>query len=178
MHFYFARHGQTYGSRYKLYGQRDVLLSAQGVHDTKRLAEECLGMHIGAIACSNLARTHESACIIAGCLNLPVHVDVRLRECSLGSFESEETGIFYFAQRNPRELISPAWNYDFRPYGGESDAHVLTRWREGLEEAYRDYGGTAAILVIGDLIAMNMVLCRYGALPISTQGEYRHLRLN
>ena len=125
MHFYFSRHGETYDGN-KLCGQRDVLLSPRGVQSMRGFAERCCGMDIGAVACSDLARTHEAALLLAQRLGVRVHVDAGLRECSLGSFETEETGIFYFSQRDPRELVDSAWNYDFGPYGGENNLHTHT----------------------------------------------------
>lgn len=177
MCFYFVWHGETYEGRFKLHGQRDVLLSPRGTRGAQKLIKEYREVGIGAVACSDLARTREPASMIAESLRLSIHVDARLRECALGSFETGPQDIYFYHQEDPRGLIDPLWNYDFSAYGGESDTHVLARWQEALGELYRNHGATQ-VLVIGDLIAMNTVLSRYGCPPILAGGEGRRIHLN
>lgn len=83
-----VRHGETDWNRDgRWQGHSDTLLNEVGREQAARLAAELDGVDI--VYSSDLARARETAEILAARLELPVHVDTRLRERSFGTWEGK-----------------------------------------------------------------------------------------
>jgi probable phosphoglycerate mutase len=86
---YLARHGETdWNVQQRWQGHTDVPLNANGRVQARLLAIRLRSVGLGGVVCSDLARAHETARIVAAELGLPLAcVDARLRERTVGIFE-------------------------------------------------------------------------------------------
>ena len=83
-----VRHGETDWNRDgRWQGHSDTHLNDAGREQAARLAAELDGVDV--IYSSDLARARETAEIVAERVELPVHVDERLRERSFGAWEGK-----------------------------------------------------------------------------------------
>ena len=83
-----VRHGETDWNRDgRWQGHSDTHLNDLGREQAARLAIELDGIDV--VYASDLARARETAEILAGPLDLDVHVDERLRERSFGAWEGK-----------------------------------------------------------------------------------------
>lgn len=83
-----VRHGETDWNRDgRWQGHSDTHLNDVGREQAARLASELDGVDV--VYSSDLARARETAEILAARLELPVHVDPRLRERSFGTWEGK-----------------------------------------------------------------------------------------
>lgn len=83
-----VRHGQTewnISGRYQ--GQTDVPLSAEGVEQARRLAEDFPVGHLDAIYSSDLDRARVTAECLAKHFELPVRLEASFRELNFGAWE-------------------------------------------------------------------------------------------
>lgn len=125
-----VRHCTTSWNREKrLQGQTDVPLDTGGLAETKVLGIRMAVLGIERIISSQLQRALQTAGAISGACNLPVEIDTRICEASFGSLEGNTKEE---ALRKYGDSILPHWNdewqqYDFRPWGGESQAQVKER---------------------------------------------------
>ena len=121
-------------------------LSGEGRAQVTHLAERLAGEPIGAIYCSPLSRTVDTAAILATPHSLPlVHRD-GLREIDHGHWEGltrQEV-----EARFPEEYAS--WEADpftFAPEGGESGLSVLARALPVIREIVVAHAGTNVVVV-------------------------------
>jgi 2,3-bisphosphoglycerate-dependent phosphoglycerate mutase len=85
-----ARHGQTDWNRERRWqGHLDPPLNALGREQARILAETLADVPIAAVYSSDLRRALDTAEIVARRLNLPVHVDVSLRELDVGAWSGQ-----------------------------------------------------------------------------------------
>jgi broad specificity phosphatase PhoE len=129
-----ARHGETDWNRERRWqGHADLPLNDTGREQARALARELAPDPPSAVYTSDLARSRETAAIVAGELGLPVTSDARLREVDVG----EWSGLLWseIEERYPEGAAR-------RLAGG-------TGWEEG--EAYSAMGRrvVAALLEIG-----------------------------
>jgi broad specificity phosphatase PhoE len=83
-----VRHGETDWNRDgRWQGHSDTHLNDSGREQAARLADELDGVDV--IYSSDLARARETAEIVAERVDLPVHLDQRLRERSFGAWEGK-----------------------------------------------------------------------------------------
>jgi broad specificity phosphatase PhoE len=83
-----VRHGETDWNRDgRWQGHSDTHLNESGREQAARLADELDGVDV--IYSSDLARARETAEIVAERVDLPVHLDPRLRERSFGAWEGK-----------------------------------------------------------------------------------------
>jgi broad specificity phosphatase PhoE len=83
-----VRHGETDWNRDgRWQGHSDTHLNDSGREQAARLADELDGVDV--IYSSDLARARETAEIVAERVDLPVHLDPRLRERSFGAWEGK-----------------------------------------------------------------------------------------
>ena len=87
---YFMRHGQTdFNKENKWMGLLDIPLNANGISQAHNSIISIRSLNIDIIYCSELKRAVQTSTIIANKLNLPLLIDKRLNERSLGSLEGK-----------------------------------------------------------------------------------------
>ena len=155
-----VRHGETDWNReQRLMGQLDIPLNAEGMRQAAELAAELTGQVFDALFSSDQLRARQTAEVLAAALNLPLHLDPRLREEHLGAWQGlthAEIQARYPGQWEQRRADPP----DFRPPGGgETIAEMAAR------ACAADPRGRVLVVSHGILIAA--LLCRANNLPLA-----------
>ncbi|HEX9288132.1 MAG TPA: histidine phosphatase family protein [Anaeromyxobacteraceae bacterium] len=155
---YFVRHGATQlTAENRFSGAVGVDLSDEGRAQVARLAERLAHDRIGAVYCSPLSRTVETAQILARPHGLtPIHED-GLREISHGRWEG-------LTRRQVEERFGDeyaSWEGDpftFAPVGGESGLSVLARALPAVRGIASAHDGETT-LVVSHKATLRLVLC-------------------
>jgi len=148
-----VRHGQsTWNVAGRIQGQspRAGSLTPAGRDQAELAARQLAGLAPGArgVVASDLARTAETAAIIAGRLGLPLEFDPRLREQDLGRLEGTRS----VADDGPRgstgDVIDQFWDDPYRrPPGGETVAELYKRVHGALSGLAEGRPGIDLIVV-------------------------------
>ena len=123
-----VRHGETVWNRLlRMQGHRDVPLSPQGLEETRALAVRLAARERPVrIVSSDLVRARATAEAVGAALGLPVDLDPRLREQSLGTWEG-----LTFAQVRAKDPEMggrfEAFDPDTRPPEGETRRELAGR---------------------------------------------------
>ena len=133
---YLVRHGETLyqgvsgasGSRYDL--------TDRGVDQLRAVAELFRTIAVDRIVASPLARSFDTATIIAKALGLPVAVDEDLREITAGSYDGK-TGHEIFTEVL-RFFVSPDTHWDTPYVGGETYRQLRERGQLFLARVLAD----------------------------------------
>ncbi|MDZ7700992.1 MAG: histidine phosphatase family protein [Halobacteriales archaeon] len=164
-----VRHGETgWNAERRLQGWAPVPLSARGREQARRLADALAERHdVDRVVASDLARTVETAELLAGPLGLEVVEDAAWRERDFGVLQG--LGYDAFDELRPAASLAVAGEdaVDVRPERGESLAdlrdRVLDAWAALLAEAGPDethvvvtHGGPI-YLVLGHLLDRGIV---------------------
>lgn len=116
-------------------------LTDKGKAATKKEAIPLGKLGIDFILASPVARAKETADIVAGALNTPVHVDPRLREIEFGVLDGKSDVKYNAFFKNEFD------RFEKRPEGGESLGDVQKRMFEVMEDLERKYQGKTILLV-------------------------------
>ncbi|WP_333752840.1 bifunctional RNase H/acid phosphatase [Streptomyces sp. IBSBF 2394] len=148
--FVLLRHGETPLTPQKRFsgsGGSDPSLSPVGREQAERVAESLARRGtIEAIVASPLARTRETAGIVAARLNLAVTVEEGLRETDFGAWEGLTFG--EVRDRHPADLDAWLASPDAEPTGGgESFAATATRVAATRDKLVAAYAGRTVLLV-------------------------------
>ncbi|RME09532.1 MAG: histidine phosphatase family protein [Ardenticatenia bacterium] len=124
---YMVRHGETDWNvigRYQ--GQEDPPLNARGRAQAEATAEQLAQEQITAIYSSDLKRAAQTAEALAQRLNLPVHLDPRLREINQGEWQGVLVDDIraHWPERFQQWQTAP---WETHPPGGETLHDVETR---------------------------------------------------
>jgi broad specificity phosphatase PhoE len=154
---YLVRHGATQlTAEDRFSGSAGVDLSDEGRDQVRRLAQRLADERIGAVYCSPLSRTVETAAILAEPHRLPlVHRD-GLREISHGRWEGLTRA--EVEERFPDEYRS--WEMDpftFAPEGGESGLGVLARALPVIREIVVGHA-EKEVLVVSHKATLRLIL--------------------
>lgn len=173
--FWLVRHGQTeWNLEGRYQGQADVPLNAAGMLQAQTLAAELAGQPFDAIYSSDLQRARVTAEIIGQSLNLPVHIDERLREINQGQWE----GKIYrdLLATHGEEMLARRNNpYGFRPPDGESAGEVALRVIQVADEIATAYP-KGRIIIVSHALALAALFCKAKNLPLVE--VYDHLPHN
>lgn len=147
------RHGQTeWNALHRYQGHTDIKLNQVGRVQARQVAEYLHQTEqIEAIYCSDLARSMETAQIIAQEIKLPVTSDRRLREIHFGKWE----GLTFREVYDQFRLEFDTWfnnTSDFRAPGGESFQDLLDRSLQAVQEIAGKHSGTVAVATHGGVI--------------------------
>mgnify|MGYP000990793432 CR=1 FL=1 len=162
-----VRHGETDWNReQRLMGQLDIPLNAEGMRQAAELAAELTGQVFDALFSSDQLRARQTAEVLAAALNLPLHLDPRLREEHLGAWQGlthAEIQARYPGQWEQRRADPP----DFRPPGGgETIAEMAARACAAVDEIAAAHP-QGRVLVISHGILIAALLCRANNLPLA-----------
>jgi broad specificity phosphatase PhoE len=144
---YLVRHGTTQlSAEDRFAGAVDVELSEEGKFQAGQLAERLADNSVAAIYCSPLARTVQTAAILASPHQLPLIHEEGLREIHHGHWEGMRRADVEF--QFPEEYA--AWEEDpftFAPQGGEAGVNVIARALPVLRKIVLEHRGRNVIVV-------------------------------
>ncbi|MGW2487519.1 bifunctional RNase H/acid phosphatase [Streptomyces sp. NPDC001606] len=162
------RHGETPLTPQKRFsgsGGTDPSLSAAGREQAHRVAEALARRGtVQAVIASPLARTRETAAVVAARLGLEVAVDEGLRETDFGAWEGLTFG--EVRERYPDDLN--AWLADPEAHptgGGESFAETATRIAAARDKLVAAHAGRTVLLVTHVTPIKTLVRLALGAPP-------------
>lgn len=143
------RHGETIhtaSKRFSGWGGDDPGLSDVGRKQAALTAEHLRGSGgIDIIAASPMARTRETADVVAAAIGADVITEIGLRECSFGEWDG-----LTFAEvqdRSPEQVTDWLAATSVRPPGGESFDEVAARVTDARDRLLSDYPGKVLLLV-------------------------------
>lgn len=141
-----ARHGETDWNReLRWQGHADPPLNALGRQQARALAESLGGMRLAAVYSSDLRRASETAEIVAGRLEVPLHLDAGLRELDVGSWQGQT-----LAELEARHADAVAhWEEsgDHGWEGGESHGEMAARVLEAIRSIAAEHVGEEVLVV-------------------------------
>ncbi|WEO97731.1 bifunctional RNase H/acid phosphatase [Streptomyces sp. FXJ1.172] len=168
--FVLLRHGETHLTPQKRFsgsGGTDPALSEAGREQARRVGEALARRGtVQAVVASPLARTRETAGIVAARLGLEVTVEDGLRETDFGAWEGLTFG--EVRERHPDDLN--AWLADPEAHptgGGESFAETATRVAATRDKLVAAYAGRTVLLVSHVTPIKTFVRLALGAPPES-----------
>ncbi len=154
---FLVRHGATVlSAEDRFAGATDVALSDLGREQARRLAQRLTSEKIGAVYASPMARTIETAKILAEPHQLEVQTRDGLREISHGRWEQKTRR--EVEEQFPEEAAE--WEEDpftFAPQGGESGLAVTARALPVLLELVRQHR-SATILVVSHKATIRLLI--------------------
>jgi 2,3-bisphosphoglycerate-dependent phosphoglycerate mutase len=163
-----VRHGQTDWNKEGRYqGQRDIPLNADGMAQAAETAGQLVRLNLpfGGIFSSDLLRARQTAGVIGERLDLPIFVDPRLREISLGSWEGQR----HIDVAGPGLFMDESGAADIdQPYapGGESVLSVAQRGCQALDAIAASHPGQRLIVVAHGLI-LATIRCAAGGIGLN-----------
>ncbi len=148
-HWYLVRHGETdWNLTGRIQGQSDVSLNVTGRRQVSHLAKRLEDVRIDAIYSSDLARTHETAQIIAAGREIAIVTDPDLREFSFGEWEGLTDAEIEARQLGALSERISAGNEAFAAPGGENTWQVLERVRRFCTRTAQRHDPSDDILVV------------------------------
>lgn len=148
-HWYLVRHGETdWNLTERIQGQVDTPLNATGRRQVGHLARRLEDVHIDAIYSSDLARTHETARIIAADRDIAIATDPDLREFSFGEWEGLTSDEIEALQPGAMAERISAGNEAFSAPGGENTWQVLERVRRFCTRAAERHDPSDDVLIV------------------------------
>ncbi|MFI8187774.1 bifunctional RNase H/acid phosphatase [Streptomyces sp. NPDC085946] len=168
--FVLLRHGETPLTPQKRFsgsGGSDPSLSAAGREQAERVAAALARRGtVQAVVASPLARTRETAGIVAGRLGLDVGIEDGLRETDFGAWEGLTFG--EVRERHPDDLDAWLASPEAVPTGGgESFAAAATRIAAARDKLIAAYAGRTVLLVTHVTPIKTLVRLALGAPPES-----------
>jgi hypothetical protein len=113
------------------------MLSTTGREQARELGRRRADDGTAAVYTSDLGRAVETAAIAFRNSGIPVHHDVRLRECNYGELNG-----------GPVELLVPRSRFVVEPYpGGESYRDCLEKLRDFLADVEREFDGRRVLVI-------------------------------
>ena len=157
---YIMRHGKTdWNAAYRLQGQTDTDLNAEGVIMAREAASAYKDVHFDVCYCSPLIRARETAELLLEGRDVPVIIDDRLKEMGFGIYEGEEE-IFGKPECPVRELFFNPAGYVAQD-GAESLDELFSRTGSFLEEvAYPQVKEGRDVLIVGHGAMNSAVICQ------------------
>ncbi|WP_106848323.1 histidine phosphatase family protein [Blastococcus sp. Marseille-P5729] len=138
------RHGRTdWNADGRFQGQLDTALDATGVAQAREASPYLAAERPTAVYASDLSRAAATAQVLADLLAVPVTLDPRLRETSLGGWEGLDRA--EVAQRFPEEFAGWTSGLRTNPGNGETAQDVARRERELVAELERTASGTVVL---------------------------------
>lgn len=150
--FWLVRHGQTdWNLEGRYQGQADTPLNQTGIEEAERAARQLADRPFHKVFSSDLQRAKRTAEVIAQARNVPVVVDPRLREISLGEWEGQVFDLIQvrYPEKVEERKQSPL---TFRAPGGESVEEIWDRVKQAVNEITDQNRGDEVVLVAHGLV--------------------------
>ena len=127
---YIVRHGETeWNAEGRIQGHTDIGLSDWGREQARAIARRLAGVPFAVAYSSDMSRTRDTARIILGERDIPLHSVPELREYHKGVFEG--LTVQQYRQRYPEQYRASLVNDpDFAPTGGETIRQSTARLTE------------------------------------------------
>ncbi len=142
---YLVRHGETLYQGVRSARGARFDLTERGVEQTRALAELFRDVEVDRIVASPLARSFDTASLLAEPLGLEVTVDDDLREITAGSYDGK-SGHEIFSEVL-EFFSSPTTGWDTPYLGGETYRQLRIRAQRFLERMIRDSSWTTLVAV-------------------------------
>jgi probable phosphoglycerate mutase len=161
---YLMRHGDIRQDNVRRYiGQADIELNATGRSQAIRWRKELADIPLKRIYCSDLSRSHETACIIAEGRNAPVQPLTKLREINMGAWDGQAMDDVRAHYSGEYEKRGADMVY-YRPPAGECFADVAARVIPLFEEIVRNTAGN--LLIVGHAGVNRIILSHILGMPL------------
>jgi probable phosphoglycerate mutase len=163
---YLIRHGKIHqeDDQRRYIGQIDLPLADEGIKQAQSLQKRFERSDVGAIYCSDLSRSINTAKIIVGSRRVPIVIRKDLREVCMGEWEGCTFGDI--ARRFPDEFKARGSDMvSYRVPGGESFADCSQRMVAALEDIMASSSGN--IVIIGHAGGIRLLLCHMLGMPIT-----------
>lgn len=165
---YIMRHGITdWNVLYKLQGQTDIPLNADGRALAAAAREEYASVHFDVCFCSPLRRAKETAEILLEGRGVPILPDDRLKEMCFGIYEGavhvrDDLG-------SPAHILFSAPETYTEPFeGAETYAQLFERTGRFLEEtALPLVSAGKDVLIVGHAGMNSSIICRLKNIPLA-----------
>ncbi len=160
---------------HRIKGHSNIQLNKKGRQEAKELARKLRKFNISRIICSDLQRSKQTAEIINSKLNVPLHPEKNLRECSFGKLEgmTRKEVIVKYGKSIIKDWEDQYKAYDFRSFGGEFRDDVLARHIKVLQRYSIFNPEDKAILLVGHGRGLSTLLAELGNPPTLKRGEYQ-----
>lgn len=163
---YLVRHGKIRqeDDQRRYIGQLDLPLSEEGIRQAQVIQKRLAQAVIGAVYCSDLARSRRTAELIAGDRAVAVIPRSGLREIALGEWEG--CSFADIARRFPEEFKARGADIGYyRVPGGESFADCSRRVTGAFHEVLGSSRGD--ILIVGHAGVNRLLLCHMLGMPVA-----------
>ena len=166
-----GRHGETeWNAEGRIQGHTDVSLSEKGRYQARAVAHRLANTPIELAYCSDLSRSYETAQIILGERDVPLHLTQQLREYHKGVFEGLTAAEMKtrYPQLYAASLLP---DLDFAPTGGESIRQSSARMA-GLIADIRERHQTETALIVGHGGSLRAVIVSLLGLPLEATWRF------
>lgn len=162
---YLLRHGeidQSYRGRFV--GQTDLPLTDTGEFQARFWEHELCGEQFGAIYCSDLVRSQNTAKIIAALRGISIEVTPELREINLGEWDG--LPVSDIKSHFPDEWRMRGENLEsYRPPGGESFSDLASRVVPVFGSIVKNAEGN--LLIVAHAGVNRVILCHALGMPLA-----------
>lgn len=155
--FGLMRHAQTVWNQDKrIQGQSDSPLTEEGEDQARKWGPQLQLFNLDLIVSSNAGRALKTAALINATLQVPLIVDIRLREQDWGEWTGKT--LKQIKKQVPELLFEQeAAGWGFCPPGGENRASVWARSLEALKEAAKKWPGTKILVITHEGVIKSLV---------------------
>ena len=161
-HFLLVRHGQTGDHGRTLSGDAGVSLNDTGRAQVRALGERLCELGVAAIYHSPIARTHETAALIAERLGLPPRVCEEVAEVRFGAFTGRD---FVELDRDPAFQRWNGFRSGTRAPGGELMVQAQARAISALDRLRSEHPA-AVVLVVSHADVIKAALAYFLGAPL------------
>jgi broad specificity phosphatase PhoE len=171
---FLVRHGVTEWHREgKVLGQRDIPLSAEGVEQSRAIAQSLSSMKIADVISSPLVRAVRTAELIGDHFGIQVARDPRFIDFRVGKWEGMKYEDISASPEYQRFLADPM--SERIPGGGEHMQDIRKRAVGGLEQSLEDSPSGAGIVIVTHAGIIRVLLSYYVG---SNPANYHRIRVN
>jgi broad specificity phosphatase PhoE len=168
---YIVRHGETeWNAQGRIQGHTDICLSEKGREQARVVSRRLAEVPFDVAYSSDLSRTRETAQVILGERNVPLHPTPQLREYHKGVFEG--LMVHEYSLRYPELYQASLVNdLDFAPPGGETIRQTsarMARFAAQLKKSHLD----DTVLVVGHGGSLRSLIVALLSLPLEANWKF------